>query len=109
MYLLFHLEFARGINCVIGENGSGKSNLIESILLGMAAKDERTSKRLQYVHKGGQDGELKARSSLLFEGCHGRTPIIIVPRGYDKLRKSKSSQLDSKTVKLEAVVSNGSW
>ena len=73
-------EFGNGFNCVIGSNGSGKSNVIESMIfvLGeLSAKSIRAEKSSNLIFNGGKTSApmKEAEVSLFFDNNKREFPI----------------------------------
>ncbi len=74
------LEFGNGYNCVIGANGSGKSNISDSIcfVLGkLSAKSMRAEKASNLIFNGGKKGEpmKEAEVSVIFDNENRDFPL----------------------------------
>src|SRR3989344_1646256 len=74
------LEFGNSFNCVIGSNGSGKSNVIDSMLfvLGeLSAKSIRAEKSANLIFNGGKTGSpmKEAEVSIFFDNEKREFPI----------------------------------
>ena len=74
------LEFGTGYNCVIGANGSGKSNISDSIcfVLGkLSAKSMRVEKASNLIFNGGKKGEpmKEAEVSVVFDNNNKEFPV----------------------------------
>src|SRR3989344_4800702 len=77
---LTELEFGNGFNCVIGANGSGKSNLGESItfVLGrLSAKSMRAEKSSNLIYNGGKnkDPAKHAEVTIAFDNSKNEFPV----------------------------------
>src|SRR3989344_3575644 len=73
------LEFVNGFNCVIGANGSGKSNLMDALcfVLGkISAKSMRAEKSSHLIFNGGQKGSpmKEARVDIYFDNSKKEFP-----------------------------------
>ena len=74
------LEFGRGFNCIIGANGSGKSNVMDGLcfVLGkLSAKSMRAEKSSNLIYNGGKTGSpmKEAEVSLVFTNENDEFPI----------------------------------
>lgn len=74
------LEFVNGFNCIIGANGSGKSNVGDSVcfVLGkISAKSMRAEKSANLIFNGGKKGSplKEAEVSLFFDNSDKEFPI----------------------------------
>ena len=77
---LTELEFGDGFNCVIGANGSGKSNLGESItfVLGrLSAKSMRAERSSNLIYNGGKnkDPAKHAEVTIAFDNSKNEFPV----------------------------------
>lgn len=74
------ITFPEGINCVIGSNGSGKSNIAEAInfVIGKRSKKELRAERLtDFIYNGGKRGKPAkfAKCKITFDNSDGVFPI----------------------------------
>ena len=77
---LTEIEFGNGFNCVIGSNGSGKSNVSDSIsfVLGrLSAKSMRAEKSSNLIYNGGKskDPAKQAEVTMVFDNSKNEFPI----------------------------------
>lgn len=73
-------EFGKGFNCIIGANGSGKTNIIDAMVfvLGeLSAKTIRAEKSSNLIYNGGKTGSpmKEAEVSIFFENDKRDFPI----------------------------------
>ena len=74
------LEFGNGFNCIIGANGSGKTNIIDSMVfvLGeLSSKSIRAEKSSNLIYNGGKTGSpfKEAEVSIFFDNEKREFPI----------------------------------
>ncbi len=74
------LIFGKGFNCVIGSNGSGKSNIVDSLcfVLGKSsAKEMRAEKSANLIYNGGKKGSpaKEAEVTIEFDNSENNFPI----------------------------------
>ncbi len=72
-------SFPKGISCVIGSNGSGKSNVAEAIcfVIGKSSKKELRAERLtDFIFNGGKKGKPAqfAKVKIIFDNSDGTFP-----------------------------------
>ncbi len=77
---LTEVEFGNGFNCFIGANGSGKTNVSDSIcfVLGrLSAKSMRAEKSSNLIFNGGKHGSpsKQAEVSIVFDNTKNELPI----------------------------------
>ena len=77
---LIDIEFENGFNCVIGSNGSGKSNLSDAVsfVLGrLSAKSMRAEKSSNLIYNGGKSKEpaKQAEVTIVFDNSKNDFPI----------------------------------
>lgn len=71
-YASLNLSFQPGVNVLFGENGQGKTNILEAIYLCTCASSHRTSKDKELIRRGERD----YRVALDFENDKGYTQRI---------------------------------
>ncbi|MCL6631789.1 MAG: DNA replication/repair protein RecF [Alicyclobacillus herbarius] len=59
-YVLQEVEFAPGVNVLLGENGQGKTNVLEAIYLLAVGKSHRTSRDVDLIRYGADQTQLTA-------------------------------------------------
>ena len=59
-YSHLQLDFAPGVNLIVGDNAQGKTNLLESIIYAGSGKSFRTQKSAELVQLGAQFGDISA-------------------------------------------------
>ena len=99
------LEFGNSFNCVIGSNGSGKSNVIDSMLfvLGeLSAKSIRAEKSANLIFAGtketpGEIIEIKGKKYKAYNGSASKSEKI---KQVEKYNKDKN---DKYTIHVEGV------
>ena len=74
------LVFGKGFNCIIGSNGSGKTNISDSIcfVLGKSSAHEmRAEKSANLIFNGGKKGSpaKEAEVTIEFDNSEGKFPI----------------------------------
>ena len=62
-YEFAELPINKGINAIYGNNGSGKTSLLEAIYFGLSLKSFRTSKTEQIIRNNELKGEILITSS----------------------------------------------
>jgi chromosome segregation protein len=77
---LTEVEFGNGFNCIIGSNGSGKTNVSESItfVLGrLSAKSMRAEKSSNLIYNGGKKGDpaKQAEVTIVFDNYKHEFPV----------------------------------
>ena len=60
-YEELNLEFAEGVNLIVGENAQGKTNLLEAIAYLGSGKGFRTQKSAELVRLGAYFGDLEGK------------------------------------------------
>ena len=65
------VEFSDGITLVSGANGQGKTNLVESLVLGSTTKSPRTSSLQETI----RDGETQAFVEITAERSFGKVTL----------------------------------
>ena len=64
------VDLRPGVNCIIGENGQGKSNLLEAILFALGTRDPRAGRNLDMIYKEGEGGFTRATTGLVLSKAH---------------------------------------
>ena len=77
---LTEIEFGEGFNCVIGANGSGKTNVSDGIcfVLGrLSAKSLRAERSSNLIYNGGKHGSpaKQAEVSIIFDNSKNELPV----------------------------------
>ncbi|KAG2375372.1 hypothetical protein C9374_009995 [Naegleria lovaniensis] len=69
------VEFIQGVNCLVGPNGKGKSNIVDAICfaLGFDIKQLRVSKLDDLLTTRGEEKEPYAHVQLIFSRCSSET------------------------------------
>lgn len=80
-YAAAQVEFSEGINVVIGDNGQGKTNILESIHFLTAARSFRTSHDRELISFGKPFAKIKAG---IYSQQRQQTMEIILPRSGKK-------------------------
>ena len=62
-YVFAELPINKGINAIYGNNGSGKTSLLEAIYFGLSLKSFRTSKTEQIIRNNKLKGEILITSN----------------------------------------------
>ncbi len=88
------LEFLDGFNVCIGANGSGKSNIMDSLcfVLGkLSAKSMRAEKSANLIYNGGKTGSpmKEAEVSIFFDNSNHEFPIQINPHPPQEVKVSR--------------------
>ncbi|KAG2485526.1 hypothetical protein HYH03_015697, partial [Edaphochlamys debaryana] len=90
-------DFSPKINCVVGANGSGKSNFFHAIrfVLNDAFINMRGDERLQLLHEGAGHRVSSAWVEVVFDNSDGRFPI---DRNEVRLRRTITAKKDDYTL-----------
>jgi len=71
------VDFDNGLNCIVGANGSGKSNLFHAIrfVLSDVFGTIRAEERQRLLHEGAGHAVMSAYVEIVFDNADGRLPV----------------------------------
>lgn len=92
-YQSLSIRFAEGINIIYGENGQGKTNILESIYMCSTGKSHKGSKEKEIIRTGQNEAHVKAE----FSGSAGKKRIDI------HLKKNKEKGIALNRVPLRKI------
>ncbi|MBE6038770.1 MAG: DNA replication and repair protein RecF [Anaerofustis stercorihominis] len=72
------LEFSPHLNIFIGENGSGKTNIMEALCLSLSLKSHRENKNLNFISYGKDRSDIKSRI-LFSDSTEATSHLCILP------------------------------
>ena len=76
-YAQAELEFAPGVNLIIGDNAQGKTNLLEAIAYLGSGRSFRAQKTMELIHFGADFGEISG--SVFSEGREQSLRFVLFP------------------------------
>lgn len=86
------LRPADRLTVLYGDNGQGKTNVLEAIYYLAALRSFRTSQTEDLIRRGAEDGRARLRADLVHRGLERRFEIELGPRG-------RVARLDGKVVR----------